>query len=180
MWAVRSLLTIVLVLCVVAFAYYNSDMDQRVSVNLIWVKYVDMPLITVVFWSFVAGVFVSLFVFVTVFVRQSVQIRATRRRLLALESEVTVLRNRPIEESADLLKSAVFGQKNKPALPELVESVIREFGGMDAVGKAMRCGVGFLWHPPSRPITLADELSSQRPSVPTDEPVRDRHEGRYL
>ena len=111
MWAVRSLLTIVLVLCVVAFAYYNSDMDQRVSVNLIWVKYVDMPLITVVFWSFVAGVFVSLFVFVTVFVRQSVQIRATRRRLLALESEVTVLRNRPIEESADLLKSA----ENKPA-----------------------------------------------------------------
>ncbi|MCK4301556.1 MAG: LapA family protein [candidate division Zixibacteria bacterium] len=111
MWAVRSLLTIVLVLCVVAFAYYNSDMDQRVSVNLIWAKYVDVPLITVVFWSFVAGVLVSLFVFVTVFVRQSVQIRGTRRRLQALESEVTVLRNRPIEESADLLKSA----ENRPA-----------------------------------------------------------------
>ncbi len=112
MWAVRAILIVALILCVVAFAYYNSDLQQNVRVNLIWVQYVDVPLITVVFWSFVPGVLVSLFLFMSVFIKQSVQLRATRRRIKALEGEVTALRNRPIEESADLVAS---GESKPPA-----------------------------------------------------------------
>jgi uncharacterized integral membrane protein len=103
MWAVRAILIVALVLCVVAFAYYNPPIDQEgVKVNLVWAKFVDVPLITVVFWSFVIGMLVSLFIFISMFIRQSVELRSTRRRIKALEGEVTALRNRPIEESAEL------------------------------------------------------------------------------
>ncbi len=106
MWALRAILIAAVVIVVVAFAYYNSSQTQTVSVNLIWAKYVNVPLITVVFWAFVAGVVVSLFLFISVYIRHSVQLRSARRRIKALEGEVTILRNRPIEESADLLKGA--------------------------------------------------------------------------
>jgi uncharacterized membrane protein YciS (DUF1049 family) len=106
MWAVRAILIVALVLCVVAFAYYNPpNPQQNVQVNLIWAKYVDVPLITVVFWSFVLGVLVSLFILMSVFIKQSVQLRSARRHVKALEGEVTALRNRPIEESAELVAS---------------------------------------------------------------------------
>ncbi|MEA3297612.1 MAG: LapA family protein [candidate division Zixibacteria bacterium] len=110
MWAIRSILLIFLVLCVVAFAYYNTASDQKVSVNLIWVNFIGVPLITVVFWSFVTGVLVSLFVFVSAFIRQSVQARSAHRRIRSLENEVTVLRNRPIEDSVDIISDAEKGR----------------------------------------------------------------------
>jgi uncharacterized membrane protein YciS (DUF1049 family) len=106
MWAVRAILIALLIIVVVAFAYFNFNPSQKVDVNLIYVKYLDVPLVTVVFWSFVAGVLVSLILFISVYIRLSVQIRASARRITALEGEVAVLRNRPIEESADLLKGA--------------------------------------------------------------------------
>lgn len=104
MWAVRAIFVIGLVLLVVAFAFYNLD-SPDVDVNLIWVQYVDVPLITIVFWSFVPGVLVSMFVFMSILIKQSIQLRASKRRIKALEGEVTALRNRPIEESAGLLAS---------------------------------------------------------------------------
>ncbi len=103
MWAIRAILIVAVVLCVVAFAYYNMSAEQTVDVNLIWAKYLGVPLVTVVFWSFVAGAIVSLFVMLTVLIRQSVQIRSARRQIRALEGEVMVLRNRPLDESADLI-----------------------------------------------------------------------------
>ncbi len=112
MWAVRAILIVALVLLVVAFAFYNNDPSIVVDVDLIWMQRAEVPLITVVFWSFVSGVLVSLFLFMSVFIKQSVQLRATRRRIKALEGEVTALRNRPIEESADLVAS---GESKPPA-----------------------------------------------------------------
>ena len=106
MWAIRAVLIALLIIIVVAFAYFNFNPSQKVDVSLIYVKYLDVPLVTVVFWSFVAGVLVSLFLFISVYIRLTVQLRAAGRRVGALEGEVAVLRNRPIEESADLLKGA--------------------------------------------------------------------------
>lgn len=106
MWAVRAILVALLIIIVVAFAYFNFNPAQKVDVNLIYVKYLDVPLVTVVFWSFVAGVLISLVLFISIYIRLSVQIRASAKRISALEGEVGVLRNRPIEESADLLKGA--------------------------------------------------------------------------
>lgn len=106
MWALRAILIAAVLICVVAFAIYNSKPDQTVDVNLIWQQRAEVPLTTVVFWGFVAGLVVSLFLFISVYLKQSMQLRSTRRRIRALEGEVTVLRNRPIEESADLLDGA--------------------------------------------------------------------------
>lgn len=106
MWVIRAILIALLVVCVVAFAYFNFGAEQEVDVSLIYAKYVEVPLVTVVFWSFVVGVLISLLLFISVWVKLSVQLRSANRRAQALEGEVTVLRNRPIEESADLLKTA--------------------------------------------------------------------------
>jgi uncharacterized membrane protein YciS (DUF1049 family) len=108
MWALRAVLIAVLIIVVVAFAYNNFGSDQTVDVNLrpLYHNYADVPLVTVVFWSFVAGVVLSLLLFLGTYVKLSVQVRGARKRIRALENEVAILRNRPIVESADLLKGA--------------------------------------------------------------------------
>jgi uncharacterized membrane protein YciS (DUF1049 family) len=106
MWAVRAVLIAILIIIVVAFAYNNFGADQTVDVNLtpFYHNYADVPLVTVVFWAFVAGVVLSLLLFVTTYIKLSVQTHSLRKRIRSLEGEVAILRNRPIEESADLLK----------------------------------------------------------------------------
>jgi uncharacterized membrane protein YciS (DUF1049 family) len=108
MWAVRAVLIAIVVILVVAFAYNNFKPEQTVDVYLqpIFSNYVDVPLVTVVFWSFVSGLVVSLLLFITTYIKLSVQVHGARRRVRSLENEVAILRNRPIEESADLLKGA--------------------------------------------------------------------------
>jgi uncharacterized membrane protein YciS (DUF1049 family) len=121
MWVVRAVLVAILIIVVVAFAYSNFGADQTVDVNLqpFYYNYSGVPLVTVVFWSFVAGVILSLLLFITTYIRLSVQIRHLRRRIKGLETEVTVLRNRPIEESADLLTGADgAGDEIEPILEE--------------------------------------------------------------
>jgi uncharacterized membrane protein YciS (DUF1049 family) len=108
MWAVRAILILLLILVVVAFAYNNFGQDQVVDVHLepVFSNYLGVPLVTVVFWAFAGGAVLSLLLFITVYIKQSVNLHASRRRIKALESEVSILRNRPIEESVDLLKGA--------------------------------------------------------------------------
>lgn len=109
MWAVRTFLIALLIIVLVAFAYTNLQLDQKVSINVLTAKYVNVPLLTVVFWAFVSGMLVSLILFISIYIRLSVQLRSVNKKVFALESEVTVLRNRPIEESADLISG---GKKN--------------------------------------------------------------------
>jgi uncharacterized integral membrane protein len=106
MWIIRTILILLLLLLVVAFAFNNTSPDQKVAVHLqpLMSNYVDVPLITIVFWAFVAGALMCLVLFVSVFVKSSIETHAARKRIKALEAEVAILRNRPIDESADLLK----------------------------------------------------------------------------
>ena len=108
MWIIRTVLVLLLVILVVGFAYNNMGPDQKVAIQLepLFVNYVDVPVVTVVFWALVAGVVLSFLLFVSVCLKLSVQGHAARKRIRALEGEVTILRNRPIEESAELLKGA--------------------------------------------------------------------------
>ena len=109
MWALRAVLIAIVIIVVIAFAYYNLAIDQRVEISfgpLHQPNQVDVPLLTVVFWSFAAGVLLSLVLFVSTYIRLSVQMRSAKKKIKALDNEVLVLRNRPIEESADLLKGA--------------------------------------------------------------------------
>ena len=108
MWALRAVIVAALIVLVIGFAYFNNGPDQKVDVNLqpIYYDYVDVPLFTVVFWAFLVGVVMALLLFITTYIRLSVQMHGARKRIKALETEVAILRNRPIEESADLLRGA--------------------------------------------------------------------------
>ncbi len=108
MWAIRAVLIFFVIIVVVAFAYNNSGQNQVVDVFLdpLYHDFVDVPLVTVVFWAFMAGVILSVLFFITSYVKQMVQMSNARKRVKALESELAILRNRPIEESASLLRGA--------------------------------------------------------------------------
>lgn len=116
MWIVRTVIIAILLILVVAFAYSNSGPNQKVDVNLapLLPNYVDVPLVTVVFWAFAAGVILALVLFVTMYIKQAVDVHQYRRRVKTLESEVAILRNRPIEESAELLRG---GDSARPTIP---------------------------------------------------------------
>lgn len=106
MWVVRAVLIAVLIIALIAFAFNNFGPDQKVDVNLgpFYHDYTDVPLVTVVFWGFVGGVVLAMILFIGSYINLSVQLRTERRKVRALEQELSVLRNRPIEESAELLK----------------------------------------------------------------------------
>ncbi len=107
MRAIIVVLVIALILCCFAFISHNND--ERVNVNkqpFADGAYMNVALAEVVFWAFAAGSLLSLFIFIMIYIKQTVLYRSARRRIKALEAEVTILRNRPIEESADLIKGA--------------------------------------------------------------------------
>lgn len=106
MWVVRTILIVLVIVFILAFGFYNNDSDNVVDVNLIYWHFADVPMVIVVLWSFVVGLIVSILLFISVYIKLAFQVRSSKRTISALESEVTVLRNRPIEESADLLKGA--------------------------------------------------------------------------
>ena len=103
MWVFRSILILIIIAVIVGFAVYNSGPNQTVDIDLIWAKRFNVPIITVVFWSFILGSLVSLLLFISVYLKQSGQWRDAQRAIKGLESEVSALRNRPIEETQDLL-----------------------------------------------------------------------------
>ncbi|MFH2049687.1 MAG: lipopolysaccharide assembly protein LapA domain-containing protein [bacterium] len=102
MWALRAILVAIIVIAIVAFALFNVELEQRVDVKL-WKTFYQVSLVEVIFWSFVSGLVLSLIIFISVYIRMAVNLRTVKKQIRALESEVTVLRNRPIEESAELL-----------------------------------------------------------------------------
>jgi len=105
MWVLRSILILIIIAVIVGFSLYNSGPDQTVNVNLIWTQRLDVPVITVVFWSFILGALISWLLFISIYLKLSNQVRDDNRQLKGLQAEVTALRNRPIEESKDMLEN---------------------------------------------------------------------------
>jgi len=103
MWIFRSFLILIIIAVIVGFAYYNGP-DQRVDVNLILTQRYSVPVTTVVFWSFILGALVSWLLFISVYLKLWNQVRDANRSVKGLMTEVTALRNRPIEETKDLLE----------------------------------------------------------------------------
>lgn len=106
MWIIRTLLVVFLVIVIIVFAFNNIGPHQKVDVNLkpFYYNYTQVPLVTVVLWSVVSGIIISLLLFILLYIKQAVVIRSGQAKIRALEAEMAILRNRPIEESADLLK----------------------------------------------------------------------------
>jgi len=103
MWVFKSILILIIIAVIVGFALYNSGVNRTVDINLIWTQRVDVPVITVVFWSFILGAMVSWLLFISIYMRLTNQLRTAGKSIKGLQTEVTGLRNRPIEESKDLL-----------------------------------------------------------------------------
>ncbi len=99
MWLVRALVGVLIFVVLLGFFVYNAE--QRVSVNTITAMYHNVPLIVVVFWSFVFGLLTSFLLSITIYFKQTSDIRRLKRNVDNLNSEITALRNRPIEESED-------------------------------------------------------------------------------
>lgn len=106
MWVIRIILLALVVICFLAFITYNVDTGQKVDVNLIYAAYLDVPLITVVFWSFLVGAFASLILMIVSYLKLSFDLQSANRKIKALESEAAILRNRPIEEAAGLFNQS--------------------------------------------------------------------------
>lgn len=105
MWVFRSFLILVIMGIIIGFAQFNSGLDQKIDIDLIWTQRADVPLVTVVFWSFVLGALVSWVLFVSVYLKQSTQLNKANREIKGYRDEVTALRNRPIEETKNLLNN---------------------------------------------------------------------------
>ena len=95
MWAVRALLVIILVVVVVGFSVLNSE--QKVTVMLYNTTYYNVPLIVVTYWAFVVGMLVTFILGLSYFWKLSMDLRDERRETKRLLTELTALRNRPIE-----------------------------------------------------------------------------------
>ncbi len=104
MWVFRSFLILVIIGIIIGFAQFNSGLEQKVDINLIWAQRANVPLLTVIFWSFILGALVSWLLFVSVYLKQSTQLNKANREIKGYRDEVTALRNRPIEETKNLLE----------------------------------------------------------------------------
>lgn len=100
MWAVRILLVIVLVVAIVGFSVLNSE--ERVTVAVYNTTYYNIPLIVVTYWTFVAGMLVTFVLGLSYFWKLSLDLRDVRRDNKRLLTELTALRNRPIESIDNL------------------------------------------------------------------------------
>ncbi len=103
MWVFRSFLILVIIAIIIGFALSNSSLEQKVDVDLIWTKRFDVPILTVVLWSFISGAMVSWLLFVSVYLKQSSQLNRAKKDIKGLNDEVMALRNRPIEENRNFL-----------------------------------------------------------------------------
>ncbi len=96
MWAVRMFLTIIFL--ILAIAFYTYNMSERVDVNILHTRYLDVPLMVVLLIAFGAGMIASFLLAVTYFFRISSESAANKRLIKRLEAEITSLRNRQIDQ----------------------------------------------------------------------------------
>ncbi len=96
MWAVRMLLTIIFL--IVSIAFYVANAGERVDVNILHTRYVDVPLMIVLLIAFAVGMIASFLIAVTYFFRISSEAGANKRMVKRLQAEITALRNRQIDQ----------------------------------------------------------------------------------
>jgi uncharacterized integral membrane protein len=104
MWVFRALLVVVLIAVLLGFSVYNAG--ERVTVRLLNTPYYGVPLIYIAYWAFLFGMVISFLLFVTIYFKQSSEIRRLKRLSESLNSEISALRNRPIEDSSDTFLGA--------------------------------------------------------------------------
>ena len=99
MGILRTILILIVVAIVIGFSIYNAE--PRVDVDLVRWQY-NVPLVVVVYWSFLAGMIASLILGLTYMLKLQADRRAERREKRRLESELAALRNRTIGDLDEL------------------------------------------------------------------------------
>lgn len=96
MWAVRMLLIIIFI--IVSIAFFIANAGERVEVNILQTRYLDVPLMIVLLIAFGIGMVASFLIAVTYFFRISSEASANKRMIKRLQAEITALRNRQIDQ----------------------------------------------------------------------------------
>lgn len=99
MRVIWALLGVILIAGLLGFSVYNAE--ERVAVNLLNTRYINVPLIYITYWAFIFGMILSFALLATILFRQAAELRRIKKIQGALNSEIAALRNRPIEESPD-------------------------------------------------------------------------------
>lgn len=100
MWAFRVFLILLIIAVVVGFSMLNAQ--QVVSVDLLRAKYVNVPLVYVTYWAFLAGMLVTFVLGLSYALKVHADLREQRKETRRLSVEITALRNRSIEEIDEL------------------------------------------------------------------------------
>ncbi|MEE9442954.1 MAG: LapA family protein [candidate division Zixibacteria bacterium] len=108
MWAFWTVLIVILIVILIGFAVFNAQ--EMVTVDLFFSKYINIPMIVVAYMAFTFGVLISFLLFVSIYFRQISDIRKFKRLADSLSSEISALRNRPIEEASD---SFILSEKDE-------------------------------------------------------------------
>lgn len=96
MWVLRIFLVMLIIVLVIGFSIYNST--ERVSVRVLNLQYIDVPMIFVVYWAFVIGMFISFVLGLSYYLKISADLREQKREVKKLMQEITTLRNMPLED----------------------------------------------------------------------------------
>lgn len=99
MGILRAILILIVLAIIIGFSVYNAG--PRVDVDLIKSTY-NVPLVVVVYWSFLAGMVVAFLLVLSYIVKVQTERRMDRQDKRRLELEVSALRNRTIEELDEL------------------------------------------------------------------------------
>jgi len=102
MWVIRGSALFIFMVAAIAFVALNSNLDQRVAIDLYWRKYETARLLVALFVAFLVGAGFSPIFVAGGYFRKMAQYNAARKTIRGLQSELTTLRNRPIEDSRDV------------------------------------------------------------------------------
>lgn len=121
MWLIRILLSLLLVGAIILFGLGNNYPNQRVDINLqpVYYNYTQVPVLTVVAIAVVVGIIIATIMFAMTYLRQSSLLRGHEKTIRALEQEISILRNRPVEESAVSLRTLQLTPKMTSVFDEL-------------------------------------------------------------
>lgn len=96
---IAAVALLVITVAIIAFAVMNPG--ERVTINLAWRVYENVPLILTLFISFVIGIALTLVYSLYYFIDFGLTVRRLKKRNRDLEEELVAIRNLPIEEPPD-------------------------------------------------------------------------------
>lgn len=93
-----GLFLLVVIVAVVAFAVWNPG--QQLNVKILTKTYERVPFVYTMFIAFVAGIVFTLIFGFLYYFEMALSLRRARKEKRQLETELTTLRNLPVEEDA--------------------------------------------------------------------------------